>query len=463
MPDSDSLTVANTEFVAGASPEDLGSRQEPHPYAQRQAAILRFAHRLVLGSDINSVMRDAASLIAESLKVDTSGVVTISVDGSRLKLTIVASTERDAREGHSQTYSRDATLSLAGFAIDAAQPTISTDLARESRFADDFLLKSGIASAFAVPLYAGPHAFGALEFFSTEHRVFSEDEVRFAETVAHLLASTLARMRTEAELKESRDLLDAVTETVEACVLVLDAEGRIVGANRTSVAWGGYPFDELAKRPFWDVFIRPNEQDMVQSILRDIRSGTPPPRFRSWFRSKDGQERSISWSPTVLRDASGGIASIVLTGMEINGRSAAETKKTGDDGRQHLRFDYDRGDAADPTASLRPFQRIPHKPAAEELRAYPRRAYSFLQMIAPMVDGKMPEENDFREVPFFDISTGGVSFLVEEMPDFKDVMIRLGPEGRTFQIVARVVHVQRVTTDGKNRVKVGCHFTDRFD
>lgn len=94
--------------------------------------------------------------------------------------------------------------------------------------------------------------------------------------------------------------------------------------------------------------------------------------------------------------------------------------------------------------------------ATEDGRRHPRSAYPRLQMVAPVIAGRPPEQGDFREVRCLDLSAGGISFLTTEVPESGQYIVALGTPPNVIHLTAEVVR------DAPQRL-VGCRFTGRLD
>ncbi|MCX7918182.1 MAG: PAS domain S-box protein, partial [bacterium] len=133
----------------------------------------------------------------------------------------------------------------------------------------------------------------------------------------------------EDALKQEREFIDAVITTVGALVVVLDRDGRIVRFNRACETTTGYKSDEVLGKPFWEFLIPPSELDTVLSGFRQLVSGTfpldafPSKQENHWI-TKDGRLRLISWTNTVLYDASGKVEYVIASGIDITERKQAE-------------------------------------------------------------------------------------------------------------------------------------------
>ena len=99
--------------------------------------------------------------------------------------------------------------------------------------------------------------------------------------------------------------------------------------------------------------------------------------------------------------------------------------------------------SATPTADAESSSPIP---SGVERRKQPRRAYPFVQMIAPIMGGNLPAEKDFRPMHCRNISTGGLAFLSPTLPTTDSYVVALGsPPPRVTYVVCRVIHVPPLT------------------
>ena len=113
----------------------------------------------------------------------------------------------------------------------------------------------------------------------------------------------------------------------------------------------------------------------------------------------------------------------------------------------------------DGTASLapEPAESSRRSGAGIERRQHLRRPYPFMQMVAPLFNGKMPGKDDFRPVRCHEISRGGISFLSPTPPPTDTYVIELGSPPRLSYLVAMVVHATRLP----GGYLVGCQFVGR--
>jgi PAS domain S-box-containing protein len=134
------------------------------------------------------------------------------------------------------------------------------------------------------------------------------------------------RRRTDAMLARERDFIDAVLDNVGALILVMDREGRIVRFNRACEALSGYQASKLADRPFWEVLLPEPEAAYVQANFGLAGPDDFPIGYEGHWVDRDGAQHLISFNTTALTDADGGIAHIIVMGLDITDARATQAE-----------------------------------------------------------------------------------------------------------------------------------------
>ncbi len=86
-----------------------------------------------------------------------------------------------------------------------------------------------------------------------------------------------------------------------------------------------------------------------------------------------------------------------------------------------------------------PLLESPRDPAKER-RGCPRARYFALKRIAPYDGSRMPDEAEFFCVEFRDLTDNGMSFFLQERPDFDSVVLMSCDSPGKNHTVARVAH-----------------------
>jgi len=135
--------------------------------------------------------------------------------------------------------------------------------------------------------------------------------------------------QTECALQEERNVVSAILDTVGALVVVLDAEGRIVRFNRACEQMTGYSFAEVRGKCIWDLFLVPEDGERFQESFRTTRANQQPQEYETTWVTRDGSQKIIAWTTTVLPGSSQAASYIIASGLDITERNRAETKFRG--------------------------------------------------------------------------------------------------------------------------------------
>ncbi len=138
-----------------------------------------------------------------------------------------------------------------------------------------------------------------------------------------------ARKHAQMLLQQERDFTAAVLDTIGALIIVLDPQGHIVRFNKACEHLTGYTFTEVEDRPFWDLFILPEELEAVKTVFKALRAGQFPNHHKNYWLTREGESRLIAWSNTAILaedtaaqsatagQSSGEVAYVVGTGIEV--------------------------------------------------------------------------------------------------------------------------------------------------
>ena len=125
-------------------------------------------------------------------------------------------------------------------------------------------------------------------------------------------------------LKQERNFVSAVLDTVGALVVVLDTEGRIVSYNRACEEIIGFSLDEVRHRHFWELFLIPEEIEPVKAVFEKLKTGQFPIEHKSYWRTRTGSQRLVAWTNTVLLNQQGTVEFIISTGLDITEHQRTE-------------------------------------------------------------------------------------------------------------------------------------------
>lgn len=89
------------------------------------------------------------------------------------------------------------------------------------------------------------------------------------------------RKKTEDAIRSRAEFASALLDTMEALVVVLDAQGGIVSFNRACQQATGYSLEEVRGKPVWDMLLVPEEVETVLGEFSDLLAGDYPAGTRA--------------------------------------------------------------------------------------------------------------------------------------------------------------------------------------
>ncbi|WP_445149999.1 sensor domain-containing protein [Baekduia sp. Peel2402] len=110
-----------------------------------------------------------------------------------------------------------------------------------------------------------------------------------------------------------------------AIIVVLDANARITLLNRAGAELLGYSEGELVGQHWYDVVV-PERLRVTgrAAFAEEVGAGVDDAVHESIVLTKDGDERTIAWRDTIVRDDSGAVTAVMSSGVDLTERRAAE-------------------------------------------------------------------------------------------------------------------------------------------
>ncbi len=268
-------------------------------WSRQRAVILAFSRRSIAQTGADSLIHDAAALVAETLQAPCFCSAHLSDDGTALplKFTRVGGTSAEVSLPRTASFAIE---SFAGHALSSARPLIFENLAKDERCKDVFLRNQGVVSGLLMPLLVADVGFGALGvFFAAEHK-FSAADVEFAETIGHMLAGTLGRIQAEVGWRNERQLASSLFHDIDNLVIMTNLQGHVQRINRACEEVTGYTSQELRGRMVWSTFASPEDAPQAHIRLREGISHGKSTRFDLTMLTKHAAQRPVHWTQTVL-------------------------------------------------------------------------------------------------------------------------------------------------------------------
>jgi diguanylate cyclase (GGDEF)-like protein/PAS domain S-box-containing protein len=216
-------------------------------------------------------------------------------------------------------------------ALEESRVVAATDARRDPRtseFTDSYLKPHGITAMMDAPIRLHGRLVGVV---CHEHggslREWPLEDQEFASSIADLVAISLEaaeRRRIEETLREERNFTDAVLDSTDLLMVVLDPGGRIVRFNRAAGHLTGYRSSEAIGKIFWETFTAPEDAETVREIIANPPSEVSGNQHEHSWLTRHGARPYIAWSITPLTGRSGTLRYSVITGIDISQRKALE-------------------------------------------------------------------------------------------------------------------------------------------
>jgi diguanylate cyclase (GGDEF)-like protein/PAS domain S-box-containing protein len=161
--------------------------------------------------------------------------------------------------------------------------------------------------------------------------------VRDKETVIHdaegapafsqgVLVDVTPTRATEGDLAaDERHRAQRYLDIAGAIIVVLDATARITLLNRAGAELLGYSEGELVGRDWYEAVVPERLRESGRAAYEEeVASGVDDAVHESVVITKDGEERTIAWRDTIVRDADGRVTAVMSSGVDLTERRAAE-------------------------------------------------------------------------------------------------------------------------------------------
>jgi len=149
------------------------------------------------------------------------------------------------------------------------------------------------------------------------------------------------RKQAELKVREERNFVESLLDTVGALIVVLDTEHQIVRFNQKCEAVTGYSADEVTGESVFERLVPKEEAEDVRDLLDASREDPAPDPHEYHWITREGNRRLIRWSNTNLTADDGTLQYIIGTGVDITRRRQLEREVIGVSDKQRRRIGED--------------------------------------------------------------------------------------------------------------------------
>lgn len=175
------------------------------------------------------------------------------------------------------------------------------------------------------PLVHDQEKYGVLTIHSIRDHGLTGIELDFIANVVATISRALYLRHTSRHLRLEQDFNCEIVQTVQALLVSLSHCGEILSFNPTAEAVTGYGEAEVKGRYWVDVLISPEKRVESQNqFARVLKGGQAEMNFQAELETRSGGRRIIEWHGSVRPNIEQGRVGLVLFGIDITGRMAAD-------------------------------------------------------------------------------------------------------------------------------------------
>lgn len=119
---------------------------------------------------------------------------------------------------------------------------------------------------------------------------------------------------------EPTEVADRLIEIVQAIVLVLDRDARVLFYNPYFEQLSGIPLNEARGTDWFTTFLPSRDRGRIRALFERALVGEPVVDNVNPIVSASGEEREIEWSGTLLGDGDGRTTGVLSVGIDITER-----------------------------------------------------------------------------------------------------------------------------------------------
>lgn len=166
--------------------------------------------------------------------------------------------------------------------------------------------------------------------FSQGTRPVSHFEARVVPMNNHKILSIVREVtesvRNKQELEKEKTLLRNYLDTAASMFVVINADHRILMANKKTCEVLGYSHRELLEKNWFSRFVPEEDRSRQEALFdRSIRRRSRQSEyFESYVITRKGIRRLIRWRNALLRDERGKVTGLICSGVDVTKRKEAE-------------------------------------------------------------------------------------------------------------------------------------------
>ncbi len=304
----------------------IKAQQALEIHASQQALVAELSQAALGGMDLNCLMQQACTCIAQCLDVEFCKILELLPGGDKLLL-------RSGIGWHSGLVGtatvNAAENSQAGYTITSQEPVVVEDLTKETRFSGpQLLLEHNVVSGLSVIIQGKESPFGILGAHTAKRHTFSRNDIYFLQGIADVLATAIERQRMEDALRESEQRWQLAVRGTNDGIWDWNVKTDRVFFSTRWKQMLGYEDEEISNHlDEWASRVHPEDIDWVmQTIQNHFENKTPFYISEHRVRCKDGTYKWILDRGQALWDDDGNVVRMAGSHTDITERKLANAQ-----------------------------------------------------------------------------------------------------------------------------------------
>ena len=200
-------------------------------------------------------------------------------------------------------------------------PTVISDVEKHPYIDNKLLIKEGIKSLVAVPLYANEKIIGILYIDDLKHRNWSQREVEFLTLLGIQAAYAIEKFNLIETILETETYLKNVLDNSADIIITTNTEGAIVEFNNGASRLLGYSKKEMIEKKVHDLWVKPEERN---EILEMLEKHGYISNYETQLKTKGKRIIDVSLTLSYIKNSNGKVLGTVGISKDITEKKRLE-------------------------------------------------------------------------------------------------------------------------------------------
>jgi len=286
---------------------------------------------ILIGAPLNDVLRSVALLIEAHTEGAVCSIFLLDEDGQHLRYAAAPQMPDEYRVA-TDGVCIGPHVGSCGAAAYLRQPVFVSDVLSHPHFANfkDLIVRTGMRASWSSPIMSHDgRVLGTFGMFYREVREPGPAEIQLIDYASRIAGIAIEQKRAEEKLRQDERELRQLIDFLPQHVLVLDAEGVLLQANRMLLDYNGYTLEEMQgvgtdKRHERD--LHPDDLERTRSERRSGLASGVPFEIEKRMRGKDGRYRWFLFRYNPLLNEQGRVVRWFATATDIEERKQTEQR-----------------------------------------------------------------------------------------------------------------------------------------